>query len=54
MFESFPFLGREGDIEHTREFSIPGLSYVIVYAIASETDIDVLTIIHDRQQYPPG
>jgi len=52
MFESFPLLGREGVVKDTREFSIPGLSYIIVYRIASETEVDVLTIIHDRQQYP--
>ncbi|MEM6832279.1 MAG: type II toxin-antitoxin system RelE/ParE family toxin [Sphingomonadales bacterium] len=53
MFERFPFLGREGLVDGTREFAIPGLSYVVVYRIASETDIDILTIIHDRQQWPP-
>ncbi|MFQ5562065.1 MAG: type II toxin-antitoxin system RelE/ParE family toxin [Parvularculaceae bacterium] len=54
MFESFPLLGRAGEIENTRELTIPGLPYIIVYAIASETEIDVLTIIHGRQQYPPA
>jgi len=53
MFENFPLLGRVGKVEGTREFSIPGLSYIIVYAIHSETEIDILTVIHDRQQYPP-
>lgn len=52
MFERFPLLGREGLIEDTREFSVVGLPYVIVYKIASETDIDILTIIHERMEYP--
>jgi len=53
MFENFPEIGRIGDVEGTREFAIPGLSYIIVYKIASVTDVDVLTILHDRQQWPP-
>ena len=53
MFENFPLLGRPGSVEDTREFAIPGLSYIIVYRIASDTDVDVLTILHDRQQWPP-
>ena len=53
MFEGFPLLGRVGQIEGTREFSVPGLSYLIVYQIHSETEIDILTILHDAQQYPP-
>lgn len=54
MFENFPEIGRIGDVDGTREFAIPGLSYIIVYRIASVTDVDVLTILHDRQQYPPA
>ena len=53
MFGSFPMLGRVGRAEGTREFSVTGLPYVIVYAISSETDIDVLTIVHTSRQYPP-
>lgn len=53
MFENFPLLGREGAIDGTREFAIPGLSYIVIYKIASETEVDILTILHDRQQWPP-
>ncbi len=52
MFETFPLLGREGRIDGTREFAIPGLPYMIVYRIASETDLDVLTVFHQRRRYP--
>ena len=51
MFEQFPFLGREGAIEDTREFAIPGLPYIIVYRIESETELDVLTVIHGRRDF---
>lgn len=53
MFGQFPMLGRAGMVEDTREFSVVGLPYLIVYQIASETDVDVLTVVHTRRKYPP-
>lgn len=52
MLERFPFLGRNGRIFNTRELSIARLPYYAVYQIASETEIDVITIMHERQQFP--
>jgi toxin ParE1/3/4 len=52
MFERFPLIGREGKIVNTREFSIPGLPYIIIYKIASATELDILTIVHESRQYP--
>ncbi len=53
MLAPFPLLGRIGKVEGTREFSVVGLPYVIVYSIASETEVDVLTVLHTRRRYPP-
>jgi toxin ParE1/3/4 len=53
MFGQFPMLGRAGLVAGTREFSVVGLPYVIVYTIASE-NVDVLTVLHTRRKYPPG
>lgn len=52
MFGQFPMLGRAGVVDDTREFSVVGLPYLIVYRIASETEVDVLTVLHTRRRYP--
>lgn len=54
MFGQFPLLGRAGRVEGTREFSVVGLPYVIVYAIRSESEIDILSVLHTRRLYPYG
>jgi addiction module RelE/StbE family toxin len=53
MLGQFPMMGRRGQVDDTREFSVTGLPYLIVYTIASETDVDVLTVLHTRRRYPP-
>lgn len=52
MFNEFPMLGHEGDVEGTREFKVTGLPYLVVYEIISSTEITVLTVIHNRRNYP--
>jgi len=54
MFGQFPMLGRSGAVDGTREFSVVGLPYLIAYRVMSETDLDILTIIHTRRHYPPN
>jgi toxin ParE1/3/4 len=53
MIGQFPLMGRRGGVPQTREFSVVGLPYLIVYRLASETDLDILTIMHPRRRYPP-
>ena len=52
MFGYFPMLGYEGREAGTREFSVVGLPYLIIYAIVSESDLDILTVVHARRNYP--
>ena len=54
VIESFPMIGRPGRIADTREWFLAGLPYVGIYTIADETEIDVLTIVHTRRQWPPA
>ncbi|MGE6739287.1 type II toxin-antitoxin system RelE/ParE family toxin [Allorhizobium pseudoryzae] len=53
MLESFPMLGRDGSVADTREFAIPGLPYTIVYRLSTPTDLDILSVVHQRKLYPP-
>jgi addiction module RelE/StbE family toxin len=48
----FPYRGRNGRIENTREFSVPGTSYFLIYTL-SEASIDIERVLHSRRQYPP-
>jgi addiction module RelE/StbE family toxin len=52
VLENFPLLGRPGQVEETREFSISNLPYFAVYEIADETRIEIIAIMHTARQYP--
>jgi toxin ParE1/3/4 len=52
MFEQFPLLGHPGEVADTREFKVTGLPYLIIYRIASATEIDILTVLHSSRKYP--
>ena len=49
----FPFLGRSGRVDGTRELSIPRTPYIIVYTLPDAFYIDIENIVHDRRQWPP-
>ncbi|MBW8445005.1 MAG: type II toxin-antitoxin system RelE/ParE family toxin [Arenimonas sp.] len=53
ILAAFPLLGRQGVVAGSRELAIAGLPYTIVYSAATATRLDILTVIHQRRQYPP-
>lgn len=53
QLERFPFLGHPGEVEGTRELSVVRYTYVIVYSIPDEINIDIERILHTSLQYPP-
>ncbi|MGB0719078.1 MAG: type II toxin-antitoxin system RelE/ParE family toxin [Bdellovibrionales bacterium] len=52
QLESFPFLGRPGRVENTRELSVPRTPFIIVYTLADDYHIDIENIVHDRRRWP--
>lgn len=49
--ETLPNIGRAGRIEGTRELVVQA-NYILVYEVAEE-NVEILTIHHTSQQYPP-
>ena len=47
-----PHLGRPGQIQGTRELTISGTPYFVVYRLKRRT-IEVLTVVHSRRRWPP-
>ncbi|MBD5641916.1 MAG: type II toxin-antitoxin system RelE/ParE family toxin [Desulfovibrio sp.] len=50
LLEQFPFSGRPGRVDGTRE-AIAG-NYVLVYRV-TEAQLEILRFIHGAMQYPP-
>src|SRR5215471_5081681 len=47
----FPQLGRKGRVERTRELVVPGLPYIIVYAL-TEQEVWILAVLHTSRKWP--
>lgn len=52
QLETFPFLGRPGAVEDTREMTVPRTEYRIVYTLPDEYYIDVERVLHAKRRYP--
>ncbi|MEO1151004.1 MAG: type II toxin-antitoxin system RelE/ParE family toxin [Pseudomonadota bacterium] len=52
QLENFPFLGRPGRVEDTRELSVTRYPFVIVYTLPDDYHIDIERILHTSRQYP--
>jgi toxin ParE1/3/4 len=48
---SFPYRGRKGRIDGTRELVFPGLPYIVVYQIHDQV-AELLRIYHGAQDWP--
>jgi len=49
----FPLMGREGTAPGTREWVVSHYPFFIVYEV-TETDVHVLRLLHQHQQWPPS
>lgn len=50
---AMPNRGRKGRRPNTRELSVVGLPFVIVYRVSNET-VQIVRIVHGAQQWPEG
>jgi toxin ParE1/3/4 len=48
--KTYPFLGREGRIKHTRELVIPQLPFIVIYTVSKE--VRILAILHTSRKWP--
>jgi toxin ParE1/3/4 len=48
---SFPYRGRKGRIDGSRELVFPGLPYIVVYRIQDQV-VELLRIYHGAQDWP--
>lgn len=46
-----PHMGRQGRVKNTRELSVSGVPYIIVYQI-TDTNIRILAILHTARKWP--
>ena len=49
---SYPYRGRLGRVEDTRELPLPPLPFVLVYRIAKDV-IEIANVVHGAQKWPP-
>jgi toxin ParE1/3/4 len=50
--KSFPFKGRAGRVEGTRELPLPPLPFVVVYRLIKDM-VEIANVIHGAQRWPP-
>ncbi len=50
--EDFPFLGRVGRIEGTRELPVSGIPYLVIYRIVDDT-VEIVSVFHTSRRFPP-
>ncbi|MCC5639950.1 type II toxin-antitoxin system RelE/ParE family toxin [Nostoc sp. CHAB 5844] len=51
QLENYPFMGRAGRVEGTRELVISNTSYVVIYRVKEEL-VEILRVLHSSKQYP--
>jgi plasmid stabilization system protein ParE len=49
---SFPYLGRLGRVEGTRELVVPSLPFLVIYRVTPDA-VEIAGVIHGAQRWPP-
>lgn len=53
QLESFPLMGRVGNVEGTREIVVPRTPFRLIYTLDDPHFIDIIRVLHGARQYPP-
>jgi addiction module RelE/StbE family toxin len=53
QLESFPLMGRVGEVEGTREIIVPRTPFRLIYTLDDPHFIDIVRVLHGARQYPP-
>lgn len=48
----FPYMYRAGRVHGTRE-AVVHPNYILIYRVGAE-QVEILSVVHSRRQYPPG
>ncbi|MDZ8024066.1 MAG: type II toxin-antitoxin system RelE/ParE family toxin [Nostoc sp. DcaGUA01] len=51
QLENYPFMGRPGRVEGTRELVISSTPYIAIYRIKEES-VEILRVLHTSKRYP--
>jgi addiction module RelE/StbE family toxin len=51
QLENYPFMGKSGRVEGTRELIISNSPYIIIYRIQEES-VEILRVLHTSKRYP--
>jgi toxin ParE1/3/4 len=49
---SFPYRGRLGRVEGTRELPVPSLPFLVIYRVTQDA-VEIADVIHGAQRWPP-
>ncbi|HEV2202225.1 MAG TPA: type II toxin-antitoxin system RelE/ParE family toxin [Bryobacteraceae bacterium] len=52
---TFPYGGRVGCVEGTREFPLPPPPFIVVYRVLQQADVvQIVNVIHGAERWPPA
>lgn len=51
QLENYPFMGKSGRVEGTRELIISNSPYILIYRVTAES-VEILRILHTSKRYP--
>jgi toxin ParE1/3/4 len=52
---AFPYSGKVGRVEGTRELALPPLPFIVVYRVLESAEaVEIVNVIHGAQRWPPA